>query len=244
MSDLTHYLTESFKFYSRVLMWSTDLYLVALLDEYVAPQPVVANYVRKQLLQEDEKNVIQQAIDNAREGQHDLNGTYGRWLWYSGIDFDSQASNLPNVIARGDLLCALFDLMLGQSVKIHMLNHYTEFHEVRCTIESFLIKFASMMSTEPTPGKLWWDGTFVSQSPDERWITTSLKNHADFFPILESWVEDSTYLQNWLQDYEAETPSVNNPKGLDRVFSEPMAIKVLQWLKVRYLTTCYARCDT
>jgi len=219
-------------------MWSTDLYLVALLDEYVAPQPTVADNVRKQLLREEEVHSIRQAIDNRREGQCDLDGNYyERWLWYSGIDFHDEDSNLPNIIACGDLLHALFDLMLGQSVKTHMLNHYTEFHKARCTVQSFFIKFADRMSASVDPDRLWWDGSFVSQSPDKPWISTPLKNHSKFLSILESWLDDSRFLQIWLSNYEAETPLVNNPKDASRVFSESNAITILQWAKVCHLNT-------
>jgi len=215
-------------------MWSTDLYLVTLLDEYVAPQTVVSDYVRKQLLRQEEENSIRQAIENRQEGQRDINDTYERWLWYSGIDFETQALNLRNIIARGDLLRALFDLTLDQSVR-HMLNHYTEFHEARRTIQLFFTKFANRISEGENPDGLWWDGAFVSQSPDKRWISVSLKNHSSFLPILESWLSDSDYLQSWLRDYEAETPLVNNPRGENRVFSESIAMGVLQFIKVRYL---------
>ena len=213
-------------------MWSGELYLITLLDEYVGPKPMVADYVRKQLLREEEENSIRQAIQNRQEGLDDIHSPYDCWLVYSGIDFLDNGAELADTIASGDLLHTLFDLTLGQSVKTNMLSHYTEFHQARCTIRSFFVRFSEDISPEANLDTLWWDMAYVPRTPNKRWISTSLKSHSAFLSILESWLSDSSDLQAWLDGYEADGRLVNNPNDPDRVFSELAAAEVLRLAKV------------
>ena len=213
-------------------MWSAELHLVTLLDEYVGPKPMVADYVRKQLLREQEENSIRQAIQNRQEGLDDIHSPYDCWLVYSGINFSDNGAKLADTIASGDLLHTLFDLTLGQSVKTNMLSHYTEFHQARCTIRSFFIRFSEDISPEANLDTLWWDMAYVPQTPKKRWVSASLKSHSAFLSVLESWLSDSNDLQAWLDGCEAEGRLVNNPNDPDRVFSELAATEVLRSVKV------------
>ena len=43
-------------------MLSTELYLIAMLDEYIAPKPMVDDFVRTQLLRHEKNMAIQQAV--------------------------------------------------------------------------------------------------------------------------------------------------------------------------------------
>lgn len=223
-------------------MWSTDLYLVALLDEYVGSKPVVADYVREQLLREDERNAIGRAIDSRREGRADPDGQYDCWLRHSGIDFTDEERDLANAIAGGHLLRALFDLTLGRSIRTRMLNNYTEFREVRRAVRAVFFMAHQTISL-PDLDRLWWDEAYISKTPEKRWISIPLKSHSAFLPILESWLKDSEYLQTWLTNYEAETPIVNNPRSTveKRAFSGSTAVELLKFVKVGVLRIFRAR---
>jgi len=227
---------QALQFYCSVMMWSTDLHLVGLLDEYVGRQPAVADFVRKQLLREEEEDCIRKAIANRKKGYNHFSDLYGCWLWYSGVDFQVGDEGLAEAIDRGDFIRALFDLMLSHSVKVRMLNNYTEFHEARRSIESFFITYSSLMTAETNPVRLWWDGVYVSRSPDLPWISVPLRTHASFLPLVESWIADSGLLQTWLENFENDTPVVNNPDSSDRVFSHSMALHILGLVKVRNLS--------
>lgn len=217
-------------------MWSTDLHLVTLLDEYVGRQPEVADFVRKQLLQEEEENRIREAITNRKDGQEYFSSLYGCWLWYSGVDLQVGDERTTNAIARGGIVRALFDLMLTHSTKIRMLNNYTEFHEARRSINSFFVKNSNRMTTDADLDRLWWDGVYVSRTSDQRWISVPLRTHAEFLPLIKSWVDDSHLLQTWLADVENDRNSpVNNPDSINRVFSELMAVGILGLAKVGFL---------
>lgn len=222
---------------------SPDIYFASLLDEYVGPRPVVANYVRKQLLRGEEDWHITSAILDRQEGGGELNSSYDCWLWYSGIDFAAGGRDLANAIASRDLRNALFDLTLDQGVHARMLSHYTEFHEARRAIEGFLSRFSDWVSPRSSIHGLWWDGALVPQAPDRHWVSTPLRNHSGFLPVLESWLEDSRDLQACLETFAAETPSVNNPGSPSPVFSESAAAEALKLAKVGCLTICWAEFD-
>lgn len=219
------------------MMWAADLYLVSLLDEYVGSKPFVAEHVRQQLLREEEENRIRQAIENRREGRDVINGPYECWLSYSGVNFTNYSPDLADAVAGGHLLHALFDIALGQTVKIQMLNQYTEVHEVRRSIEAFFIKYSDRMSAEADPDELWWDKAYIPQAISRRWISTALKSNESFLSVLESWVSDSGSLQAWLENLEATTPLVNNPESMDRVLSESAAVGIIKSAKV-----CHSIC--
>lgn len=234
------HLIRHLQFYASLMMWSTDFYSVALLDAYVAPTPVVADFVREQLLQEEERREILRAIRDKKERRDSTNTLYDVWLSYAGLDFNRQGPAINDVIKRGLLTRALFDLALGQSVKSFMMSRYTEIHSVRAMFLFFFDKWKDLISPAPDPQRLWWDGVYDGRVPDQRlWLPIELKNDTTFLLVLESWLSDGESLQSWLDSMEAETPLVNNPGDVCQVFSESVAVEIMKWAKVRRLCTGY-----
>lgn len=219
------------------MMWSTDLHTAALLEEYVAPQPKVADHTREQLLCEKEKEKIQRAISDGQgltlSPTHSL---YGTWIAYSGLDLVAGHPSVKEAIEDGDLLRALFDLGLGQRAKNSTLSSYTEIHAARASIRSFFILFGEHMSSAVNPDRLWWDEIQSHQAIHKSWISTRLKQDRRLLPIFEGWLKDSEHLQSWLENFEADTLLVNNPQDEGRFFSESTAIMLLGWAEVRPLS--------
>lgn len=216
-------------------MWSTDLYIVALLDEYVAPKSVVAGYVRRQLLHVEEERRIKGIICERQNGRDHGGGLYHISLTHSGLEFDKEDPPLKVAIESGLLLHALFDLNLCHRVKIHMIKHYTEVHEVRAKMKLFFLDQSN--STPPTMelDQRWWDGISPKCLIQDPWMSTELKQRRWLVPLLESWLDDSEHLQSWLDHFEATTRIVNNPLDEDRVFPQCVAIRLMKTTKVRHL---------
>jgi len=215
-----------------VLTWSTHFYLAALLDVYVGPKPAVVDHVRQQLLQDEERDKILRAIEDRRMGRSHVTGEYTGWLSHSGLDFKKGEPDLTAAIDSNRLLRALFDLMLGRRAKSRQLGHYTEVHDARCLVRSFLVEHGNLMSSMQKIGKVWWDGINPIITPGKPWISTALRENGSFLSVFESWLSSGEHLQHWLDSFEAETVLVNNPEGTNRVFSATVAAEVLKWAKV------------
>ena len=213
--------------------YSAELQLVALLDLWIAPKPVVSELVRKQLLSDGEEEIIRTAISARMVGYASLDGLYAAWLSHSGIDFEHKPRSLISTIRRGELQRALFDLMLGQRVKSFKLNKYTEVHTLRSLIQGFVESLSSELCPSSIGRTFWWDGICPLRTSHHPWISKELGQEADFVPLFESWLDDSKTLQNWLETLELETPMVNNPDDYFRVFSHTNAVEIMGWAKVR-----------
>jgi len=212
-----------------------------MLDEYVAPKPMVAGYVRRQLLCNGEESRIQAAILDAQGGQSTTE-LYSTWLSYSGLDLtDAESPVIDAVVSNRLLLHTLFDLMLGERVKAFILNGYTEIHDVRASIQSFLTAWVDFMEPAADPRSPWWDGIERLLNPSRYWLSIRLRHHSDFSSVFRSWLDDSSHLQTWLARFEEETLLVNNPKDADRVFSESNAMEVMDWAKVSRFNTGQVR---
>lgn len=218
-----------------VLMWSSYIHTVALLHEYIAPKPKVAGFVRNQLVQDKEDGEISTAICRKRDGREDPGSIYSYWLSCSGFDFDSKNPDLQVVLGSKVLNKSLFDLMLGHRIKIFHLWNYSEAHWVRNVLDDFCRTWSKMMSPEPDLTNLWWDRFYLHISLHQRWLTTRLREDEDFPSIFKSWEEDSNHLQASMDAFEEKTLLVNNPDGDDRVLSEAVAIKALEWFQVGFI---------
>ena len=209
-------------------MWSTHTYMASLLDAYAGPTPVVADYVRQQLMTTDEEDEIKGAIFDVFEGETHSASPYFALILRSGL----QGSDVDRVVEPA-LIEALFDLRLGQRLKAFRLNHCTEIHEARALVRHFFDQFFDCISPTINPDDLWWDGIEDSDgTPNQRWISMRLREDVDFFPIFERWLSDGEHLQTWFDDMVAETLIMNNPNCQNPVFSEAAAVEVLRWAKV------------
>lgn len=218
-----------------MLMWSTHLHSAALLDAWIGPKPIVVDYVRRQLLQEKEKDAIQESIGRKLKGEGLPNNLYDVWFLYTGLDFKKKEPDLMEAVENNRLLWAFFDLLLGQRVKAYRLCRYAEIYAARALIENFILDFGSRMMEPMEPEFLWWDGIDNNGAPPEPWISVKLRDDGDFLLVFERWRKDSEHLQTWLDTFGADTLLVNNPDSEDRVFSETNAIEILKWAEVRHL---------
>ena len=223
---------KCFQFYCWLMTWSKKLYYVSLLDSYVGPTPVVSGLVRSQLRQRSEKESIWKAIKHRIVGKDDTS-IYFLWLSYSGIDFEDSPAALASMLQN-----ALFDMNLGRRVNSYQLNFYSEVHEVRDSIKGFFVQVRDLVRPAPDPGRsLWWDGISSLRTPHGNWISATLGEDPDFRRVFQSWLDDSEWLQHWLDDFEAKTTTVNNPGSSDPVFSKLSATGVIEFAEVHYIPT-------
>ena len=93
------------------MLWSAHFHLVALLDMYIGPTPVVTELVRKQLLRDEETEAIRMAIEKKAKGQDNARDLYSSWLTYSGLDFNNKSAALISLVNEAVLQRAMFDLV-------------------------------------------------------------------------------------------------------------------------------------
>src|ERR1700753_1968730 len=214
---------------------ATTFNIVALLDAYVSPKPVVVDLVRRQLLTEDERDRVRQAIRGQINGNPAIQDRYSEWLAHSGIEVRSGAPPVVSLVERSILQRALFDLKLGDHIRSVVLSHYLEVHEAREVIERFFFEFRHLLRSVD-PSKLWWDGIDRAKTKHGAWIPRALERDDAFLRVVESWVADAVNLQESLDFFEGHTSLVNNPHRFNQpVFSEATAVKVAHFMKVRQL---------
>lgn len=216
---------------------STDFYLLVLLDAYVGPTPSTADFVRKELLCDEQLEDIRSSIYDRIGRPGYTNGLYRAWLNHSGLDFENKSSTLIRFIEKGILQHALFDLMLGRRVKSLQLGYYSEVHQLRNLVGELVGECSDSLGGIQL-NKLWWDGIDPLSTAHRPWVSPELRRDPGFIQILESWLSDSEWLQKWLDDFEAEAPVVNDPSSPDRIFSEKVATIVLGFAMVRSLGGC------
>ena len=224
-----------FQFYKGVLAWSTDLNLVALLDQYVAPTPVVTELVRGQLLRIDQVEAIREAIRARIHGETLIENRYFEWLSHSGLNFRELTPELLSVFNRSVLHRALFDLQLGQAVKSEKVNRYREVGELRSAIEDFMCNSGAV--SVPDLLGIWWDRAGLQETGNRSWVKDAVKREPRFVTLVQAWIDDSREVQEWLDAFESMTAVVNNPSGsVDcRTFSESTAVAVVKFTQVRRL---------
>ena len=123
-------------------MWSSDLYLITLLNSYVGPKPVVVGFVHQQLLQNQEQFVICSIIQARLHRESTPESLYNVWLSYSAINIEKNQATFANEDSLELLTHGLFDLFLG-TIKSFHLDHYSEVHAVRGMISSFITNWRS-----------------------------------------------------------------------------------------------------
>lgn len=230
-------MTEGFQFYSSLMMLSAELRLVAMLDDYVAPEPVVADFVREQLFRGGSSRAVRQAVERHRQCKKPRapGELYQQLLSYSGLDFNGKNPALANAISSGLLYGHLFDLSLGHYVKASKMWRYTEFDSVRQSISRLVSEWVRAGMACPGVGSnsLWWDGQYEIELHCRRWIPEPMGKDPGFYAVFDSWLEDSSHLQDQLERYEKNTKGVNNPDDVNRVLPESVAIKALELAQVR-----------
>lgn len=213
--------------------WSDELYVVSLMEKYVAPEPHVADFVRRQLITQDDTDEITVALRHVTKGWRTLSTPYDTFVNYTCLDWQDQM--LVDQVFE-ELPSAMFDLTLGIRVRSVLLIQYSELHNVRNWIQSFISAWTSEAKPRCTGAELWWDVVRSDVTTHSRWISTSLREHEDFDKVIWSWIQDSEYLQSSLQQYELSTILANNwGKEEGRVISEETAMQVIRFWEVRPL---------
>ena len=213
-----------------LMMWSPDLYVVAMLELYLGPTPEVTELVRRQLLGKEEMEEIQMAIEGRAKGILSPETTYSRLLSCSGLDFGGKPAKLVSLVAGGELQRALFDLTLGHRARWFQLNCFTEVHDVRDMIEDFFTRCS--VNTNRAGAQFWGDGIGLKETSHEPWLTPRLRNDPVFLEVLRDWLSDNEDIQFLLDSYMEQTMIVNNPGSPDPVISYGIGKVILNFWKV------------
>ena len=208
--------------------------MVALLDLYLGPLSQVTELVRRQLLREAEAESIRQAIEDAVKETGAPETSHSICLSHSGLDFAVRSGALVLLVVTGQLHRALFDLTLDQRVRSPKMSQYTEVHDAREMFRWFFVEFKGF-TTRGADEELWWDGISAEHTPHEPWLAQQLRDHDELLPILDSWLNDSNWLQLWLDCQLEESMMVNNPRSEHPVISYSSAVATLNFAKVRSL---------
>lgn len=215
--------------------WSTLLSRVVLLSVYLGPEAEVASFVREQLITEDEEAAIRGSIQKAAGRNKKLESTYDSYFSRTNLN----ASDVLSELGMEGFVEVVFDLELGNRVKSLKLGQYSDVHELRRAIEEFVLKWRGGEGGSYVTGSLWWDGIDSSGTPNAQWISTSLARDRDFYTVFGRWLEDSSFLQSWLDGLGESSGLANNresTKGL--VFSLEAASRIMDLAKVR----CHHMC--
>jgi hypothetical protein len=207
-----------------------DLYLVSLLQEYVTPEPFVADFVREQLITDEQKDALTVSIRQVTRIWRTISTPYDAFVNYTGLDWrkEGEVDELMPVI-RG----AMFDLMLGDRVRRMLINRYKEVDAVRRRFEYLISVHKAFVESRCEDMSIWWDRADVDAVPVKRWASSSLAEDGDFAEVVLSWLEDGRKLQNWLREYEQKGVLVNNlTQENEGVFSEEAAVETLGFAKV------------
>ena len=215
------------------MLSSKELYLVALLDEYIGPTPVMAEFVRAQLLSEVQMERIREAVEDKVKGESNFEGPYQTLLEHSGFCVMKNPSHAVSVIERGIIHNALFDLMTARRVKLLQTKGYSDVHEARALIKLFFVKNQEFLE-DANLDRLWWDEAESIETDHKPWTHEELRQNPKFVLVVESWLKDSELLQTFLDRFEGDTPVVNNPRSENRVFSHEIAVHTIAFSEVRY----------
>jgi len=210
--------------------WSTDLHLVSLLQEYVAPEARVADFVREQLTTDGEKDKITLAIRQVKKLYRAIETPFDGFLNYSGLDWNNkeEVDEATLMLRRG-----MFDLMLGDRIRRMLLNRYKEVRDIRRRFEEFISVHALYMESRCNDLPIWWDAINIGEASVKRWVSKGLAEDEGFTELVLDWLDDGRKLQAWLRDYEGKEMLANNPaQENERVFSEEVAIEIMNFAKV------------
>ena len=112
--------------------WSTDVYLVALLQQYLTPEVSVADFVHEQLITDKQKDELTVAIRQVTKLWRTISTPYDVFLNYTCLDWanEEDVDQIIPMVRRG-----MFDLMLGDQIRRMLLNQYEEVRNIRSCIE-------------------------------------------------------------------------------------------------------------
>jgi len=210
--------------------WSTDVHLVSLLQEYIAPEACVADFVCKQLTTDGQKDVVTVAICQLRKLYQSISMLFDRFLNCSGLNW-TKVEEVDEAVVM--LRNGMFDLMLGDRIRRMLLNQYEEVGDVRHRFEDFISVHAVYMESRCKDLPIWWDSINLGKGLVKGWISRGLAEDESFAELVLDWLEDGRKLQAWLRDYEGKEMLANNPaQENERVFSEEVAIEVMKFVKV------------
>jgi hypothetical protein len=127
-------------------------------------------------------------------------------------------------------------LVTAERVKLLQLKGYSDVHEVRAIFKTFFVENRSTVERTDLDD-LWWDEADLSVANHQPWVPVEVRRDpnfmGNFLGIFDSWLSDSQGLQRWLDRFEEDTDIVNNPKSENRVFSQTVALKIIEFAKVR-----------
>jgi hypothetical protein len=210
--------------------WSTDLYLVSLLQEYVTPEPFIADFVRDQLITDEQKDALTVSIRQVTKIWRTISTPYDAFVNYTGLNWrkEEEVDELMPLIRGG-----MFDLMLGDRLRRMLINGYEEVDAVRRRFEYLISVHKAFVESRCEDMSIWWDRADVDAVPMKQWVSTSLAEDGDFAKVVLSWLEDGRKLQNWLREYEERGVLANNPAQENkRVVSEEAAVEIIGFAKV------------
>lgn len=214
------------------MAWSSKFYLVTMLDLYIGPTPLVADFVRDQLQTHAEKMRIHAAIRDRINGTDTTLGLYRSFLSRSGLDFQSKTPGLEPLIREGVVQNALYDLTTAGRVNLSQLKLYSITYDVRVLFEQFFIENQTILEKSEKK-TLWWDEPIPTDG--RPWLSVQLQRDPKFLSVLECWLDDNMSLQQTLDHFESNTRSANNPETKDRVFSHKLAVGAIEFAQVRHL---------
>jgi hypothetical protein len=209
---------------------SPQFHTAGLLDQYLAQDTFVADFVRDQLITNTQQDYITEAFRKLLKHWRDLETDYDRFANFSGLNwYDEEEAYRAMARVRN----AMFDLMLGDETRRINLNRYQEVHAVRNIVHEFFVEQGQHLHPRCEHGSLWWDEIKPDGSPRKQWVSPDLAANAEFGELVFSWSADSFGLQRWLRDYEHKGLLKNNPLEEDAgIFSGSSAAAIMAFAKV------------
>lgn len=209
---------------------SPQFYVAALLHQYLAQDVFVADPVRVQLMTNEQKDGMTQALRKIGKAWRDLDTDYDRLLNFSALDW-SDVNEVENSLPR--VRRAMFDLMLGDETRRIQLNRYQEVHAIRNLIHAFYVAHGEFLHPRCEQGTLWWDEIKADETPRKPWVSLELARDRSLGELVYSWSTDNGWLQRWLRNYERAGILKNNrPEEDFGVFSETSAVAIMDFAKV------------
>ena len=209
---------------------SPQFYVAALLHKYLAQHVYVADFVRDQLLTNEQKDEVTEAFRKIKKPWRDLETDYDRLLNFSALDWYDE-NEVENSFPR--VRRAIFDLMLGDETRRIQLNRYQEVHTIRTIVHEFYVSQGDFLNPRCDQGTLWWDEINAGTAPRKHWVSPELAKDRSLGELVHSWSDDSYWLQQWLRGYEWAGILKNNRLEQDiGVFSETSAVAIMDFAKV------------
>lgn len=210
--------------------WSLDFLLVSLLQEYLMPETKVADFVRAQLITDDEKDALTVTMRQISNLSRTITTPYDVFVNYSSIDWTDKGEVIR---LTPELKREMFDLMLGDRTRRTLLNQYGDVHAIRARFEDFINIYSRHLEVRHDDVPIWWDGFGEDTSSNKQWISKDLAEDHDFARIFAMWVSDGQALQGLVTHFEEDGILINNPEEEDEwVFSETGAGELMKLAKV------------